>query len=156
MADEPTSNLPDAATLDGTELLAVVQSGDDRKATVASFVNYLASQLVNFGPITAGANVVDQVLVDDVAAVQWFVQVQDATPGANRDSLTIEAHHDGHTADATDAFYTTYGGSPAGTVPVTWSVDVAGSGASQYMRLIATVTGGATWEGQVQRRPLAT
>ncbi len=156
MADEPTSNLPDATSLDGTELIAVVQAGEDRKISSALFIDFLTTQIINFGPIAAGATVIDQVLVDDVAAVQWFVQVQDAAPAANRDSLTVEAHHDGWTADASDAFYTTYGGSPAGTVPVVWSVDVSGTGASQYMRLIATVSGGGTWEGQVQRRPLAT
>jgi hypothetical protein len=125
--------------------VAIVDAGNWYSSTdVEGALQEVGAQLgaIAFSGLTAGVNVLNTVAIASVRAVIWDVSVQDAG-GTNVELQTVYAQHDGSAAD-----YTVYGPGPTGTVDVTLSVDVSGAD----MRLLATITGAATWQGKVRRR----
>lgn len=98
------------------------------------------------------ATVADEVFVDDDRAVIWEIALQDAN--GNVRTLVITAQHNGTAgADASVADYSINGLPATGTVTISPSVDLDGSGGAQTMRLILTPTAG-TWEFAGFRRAL--
>lgn len=89
--------------------------------------------------------IIDQVLVDNVAAVMWKVHVQgnSGADRANKETMVIWATHDGHAgADANDADYAKYGIVKMGAAITGLSVvvTVSGTGAAQTMNIAVTST----------------
>lgn len=90
--------------------------------------------------------VIDSVLVDEVANVEWHITIEQQGAPANKRHLVLFAGHNGHaSADATSVDDTAFAKLKQGAnFDENLSVDIDGSGGTQTMRLIAssTETGG--------------
>jgi hypothetical protein len=98
-----------------------------------------------------GPTVVDEVLVDEYGSVHWEVTVR--RDDGQRAKFVLDAVHDGTTlADATDGQWELSGGAvTSGAVDqAKISVALSGTGASQVLQLVVTVTAG-TWFVDVSR-----
>ena len=89
---------------------------------------------------------VDSVLVDNVGAVEWYLQVTlDSDPSRKLVEKIHAAHNGTASADATSADYTVFGKLQIGNnFNLTVSIDVNGSAGSQVMRLRVAATGAVT------------
>jgi len=107
----------------------------------------------NLGPLLPGSTVVDQVPVDLYGSVGWFLTLRRSD--GQRAKFTVDAVHDGTAlADATDSAYELSGGAvtSAAVDQVSVAVVLSGSGISQVLQLVVTVTSG-TWSCDVSRSP---
>lgn len=69
MANEKISQMPDAATLDGSELVPLVQSGDNVKTTVSALTGISGSVFVqNFSGIAPVLTPVGQAIALDTSS----------------------------------------------------------------------------------------
>lgn len=102
-------------------------------------------------PLAVGSTVVDEVQVDQYGSVHWEVTVR-RTDG-QRAKFSLDAVHDGTAlADATDGQWELSGGAvTSGAVDqVQIAVALSGTGATQVLQLVVTVTAG-TWFVDVSR-----
>jgi len=110
--------------------------------------------LVTEAVLSTGVHVVDEVDVDVYGSAWWEATFR--RDDGERISFTLHAVHNGTaSSDATDAQDDVVGGAAtSGAVDeVSVSVDLDGSGASQKMRLKATIDAG-NWSVDVHRGPL--
>lgn len=131
----------------------MVNGGDSVADSAAPLSPAGLDALTTVTPLTsASANYVcDSVAVQGYASARWQL---DLTKGTAKRSVVVIAWHDGSaSAGASNAYWTIHGGGPQGTVDVTISCALTGSGSSQVLELVcnAATTG---WTANSQRIPL--
>lgn len=129
------------ATGMGTFTGSIIPDGSSVKTALQSLETAVEGLGVVNKEITgAGAQILDEVLVDNAYAVKWLVRSLDTVSGGVAASEIWATHNGTASADATVSDNTVYGKIKSGTVAgLAYAVTLSGTGAAQVLRL--TVTG---------------